>query len=353
MATISRRQFTAALGTTALGMVTAACGTSGKPSHGAGSAAPIRTVRVADFQITSMAGSYIAAEKGYFQKEGIKAEFVPMAIADQMPALLSGSVDAFGIGIGAALYNAFSQGIGATMFADHGTSLKDASSNGWIVRKDLVDSGRYRGPADAKGLKVALSLPGSVVEIDLERYLAQGGHTLKDITYANLNLPDIIPAFTGKSLDAAYSLEPFTTIALQKGLVVRGPTGYDLYPGHQNGALTFSEKVSAERDVVLRYLRAYVRGVRDYVKAIIRKDAATFDEISQILVAHTTVKNPAMFRQAMPSGLNADPVLNTSSIVDDLAWMVRNGRVQKSFDLHKNVDTILVRQAIREVGAAG
>src|SRR5947209_10401863 len=116
MEMISRRQFTTALGATLLGATTAACGTSNKPSRSASSAATTRTIRVADFQITSMAGSYIAAEKGYFEKEGIKAEFVQMAIADQMPALLSGSVDAFGIGIGAALYNALSRGVGAIMF---------------------------------------------------------------------------------------------------------------------------------------------------------------------------------------------------------------------------------------------
>jgi ABC-type nitrate/sulfonate/bicarbonate transport system substrate-binding protein len=40
------------------------------------------TVRITDIQITSAAGSYIAAAKGYFQEEGIQPEFVLMASGD-------------------------------------------------------------------------------------------------------------------------------------------------------------------------------------------------------------------------------------------------------------------------------
>ena len=47
-------------------------------------------VRITDIQITSAAGSYIAAAKGYFEAEGIRVEFVPVSTADQIPALVAG-----------------------------------------------------------------------------------------------------------------------------------------------------------------------------------------------------------------------------------------------------------------------
>src|SRR4051812_30159823 len=69
------------------------------------------TARITDIQITSAAGSYIAAEKGYFAEEGIQAEFVSVGTADQVPAVVSGSAEAAGAAINAFLYNAFGRGL--------------------------------------------------------------------------------------------------------------------------------------------------------------------------------------------------------------------------------------------------
>src|SRR5579862_7706542 len=158
----TRREFLLTLSSVSVGLLAAACGgqaapaaspsapaapSSGAPASAkpAASSAPgkpaassasasaaakpgLSEVKITDIQITSAAGSYIAAEKGYFKDEGIQPTFVSMGSADQIPALLSGTGDVAGTAIAASLYNALARGVTITMVADHGANLKNASA---------------------------------------------------------------------------------------------------------------------------------------------------------------------------------------------------------------------------------
>ncbi len=252
----------------------------------------------------------------------------------------------------AQLYNGLARGVSIKMVADHGANLQNASAGGIAIRKDLVDSGKYKGPADVKGWKFAVGGPASTVDIDLDRYLNKGGLSIKDVDHVIVAFPDMIAAFANKNLDGAMYQEPFTTIALNQGLIVRGPIGYDIYPNHQIACVTFGGKLFSDRDLGVRYLRAYTRGVRDYVKGLVQKDQAMFDQVVPILIEHTTVKQRELFEKAMPSGLRPDPIPNTQSIVDDLAYFLERGIVTQKFDVSKYIDTSLVQEAIKQLGPA-
>jgi NitT/TauT family transport system substrate-binding protein len=125
-----------------------------------------------------------------------------------------------------------------------------------------------------------------------------------------------------------------------------------MYPDQQIAVLVFGKKLADNRDLSLRYLRAYTRGVREYVKGLIQKDSAKMAEVVPILIQHTTVKDPTLFQKAIPSGLKADPVPNVKSITDDLAWFVKSGQVQQVFDLGPYLDSALVQEAVQQVGPA-
>ncbi|HLH26094.1 MAG TPA: ABC transporter substrate-binding protein [Chloroflexota bacterium] len=314
---------------------------------------PPVTARITDIQITSAAGSYIAAEKGYFAEEGIQAEFVPVGTADQVPAVVSGSADAAGAAINAFLYNAFARGLPVKIVADHGANLPNASAGGWAVRKDLVDSGAYQGPASVRGWKVALGNAGSTPDVALDRFLQTGGLRYEDVDLTILNFPDQIAAFANKVIDAAYWQEPFTTIAVERGLVVRGPIGYDVYPNQQIAGVLFGDKLLTDREAGIRYLRAYTRGVRDYVKGLIDRDPAMFDQVVPILIEHTTVKDRSLFEKSIPSGLKADPIPNVQSMIDDQEWYLAHGFQNQRINVADLVDLSLIEEAIRQLGSAG
>ena len=330
-------------------------GPSSAPTTAPAVTAPLVPVKITDIQITSAAGSYIAAEKGYFKAEGIDAQFFPVASADQITAIVADSADVAGAAINSQIFNALARGLPIKMMADHGANLKGASAGGLAVRKDLVDNGTYTGAADLKGRKFAIGAQAktSTADIALTRWLqANAGLTEDNLDIQILGLSDMLPAFASNRIEACYWQEPFTTIALDQGLIVRGPIAYEMYPEQQIAVLVFGKKLSDNRDLSLRYLRAYTRGVRDYVKGLIQKDPQTMAEIVPILIQHTTVKDASLFQKAIPSGLKPDPVPNVKSITDDLAWFVESGQVQQVFDLGPYLDVGLVQQAVEQVGPA-
>jgi NitT/TauT family transport system substrate-binding protein len=162
----------------------------------------------------------------------------------------------------------------------------------------------------------------------------------------------MLQAFDNKAIDASYYQEPFTTIAVERGLIVRGPIGYDIYPEQQIGVLLFGEKLLGDRALAVGYLRAYVRGVRDYVRAMLDRDPAAFAEVVPILIEHTTVKDRGLYEKAIPSGLKPDPLPNTQSIVDDQEWYLARGYQTQRVNVRDYIDTSFVEQAIRELGPA-
>jgi NitT/TauT family transport system substrate-binding protein len=312
----------------------------------------LAVLKMTDLQITSQAGYYIADEKGYLREEGIQLEYVRGNPADMVPLLVSGQVEIGAGAISAGLFNAFARGIPVKMVADAGDNLPNASAGGIVFRKDLVDSGGYRAPADLRGRKIASATQASAPDIALDKFLASGGLTMSDVEMTYLPFPDTLSAFENKSIDAAYYQEPFTTIAVERGLAVRGPIGYDIYPNQQIGVTLFGERLLNDKPLALRYMRAYVWGVRDYAKALIDRDSAAFDEIVPILIDHTTVKERSLFEKAIPSGLRRDPVPNLQSIVEDQEWYLAHGHQTQRIDVQDFVDTSFVEQAIRELGPA-
>jgi len=309
-------------------------------------------LRISHAMITSSAGNYIAAEKGYFEEEGIQVEFVySIGGTETMAFVVSGHTD-IGAGlISAGLFNAFARNIPVKIVADHGANLPNASAGGMTFRKDLVDRGIIRQPGDLRGRKIAIATEGSAAHITLDRYLQAAGLTLSDVNVVVIPLPDTIAAFDNQAIEAAYWQEPFTTIAVERGLIIRGPIGFDIYPYQQIGGILFGPRMMADRPIGQRYMRAYVRGVRDYVKALQERDPVAFDEVVPILIKYTSVKDRALFEKAIPSGLKPDPIPNIQSLRDDQEWYLAHGYQTQRINIDDFVDTSFVEQAIRELGS--
>jgi NitT/TauT family transport system substrate-binding protein len=99
----------------------------------------------------------IAIKKGYFAEEGLDVNGIVFDSGGKMIAPLgSGEIDVATGSASATLFNAVSRGIKLRIVADKGSIKPGYAYAGLVIRKDLMDSGRYRTLADLAGLRIAV-----------------------------------------------------------------------------------------------------------------------------------------------------------------------------------------------------
>src|SRR5689334_4430835 len=139
------------------------------------------TVKVASAGIASDIGFFLALKKGHFRDEGLNVELTQMANAPQMIGPLGmGQLDVGAGTVAASLYNAVAQNIAIRAVADKGSVRKGYGFSGLLVRKDLVDSGRFKTYSDLKGMKLAVGTFGSANASAMNEALKKGGLTWAD-----------------------------------------------------------------------------------------------------------------------------------------------------------------------------
>jgi NitT/TauT family transport system substrate-binding protein len=303
---------------------------------------------MATLRAASDAGLFIALERGYFAEQGIDAQFAEIGLGSDIAAMLAANqIQVGGAAITAGLLNAAARGIETKVVADKGANPHGFSFTALLVRKDLVDSGAYSGPADLKGLKIAVPDLVSGGMIELEQMLRRGGLTPADAEFVSLPFPDQIPALGNKAIDAAITIEPFVTIATANGSAVRAMGVDEVLEGHQVGVLMYGLQF-ANTDAAKRFMAAYVKGLRDYNDAFVKNQ--DLDAVVDIIAKHSATKDPALLKRMVPAGLNPDGYVNEQSIAGDLDWYFERGHVAQRPDLNRLVDNSYVDYAIQQLG---
>lgn len=304
---------------------------------------------------SSDAGFFIAADKGYFKDEGLDVEFVPFDGAQKMMAPLgSGDLDIGGGAASASLYNSAARNIGIKIVADRSRMTAGYQFQTLMVRKALIDSGRFKRLADLKGLKVALLAPGGSPGSTLNEAAKKGGIRYEDIERVYLPFPAQVGAFKNGAVDASLMIEPFATAIVNAGDGVRFVSTEDFYPDDQIGLVFFSEKfVQTKRAIGQRFIKAYVRALRDYNDAV--KDGrfakgSKGDEIVRIMAKNLKLKEEAL-RATYVAAVSPDGRPNDASLRKDLAFLQAQGDVK---DSRMTVDALLdlsfVEKAAKDLG---
>jgi NitT/TauT family transport system substrate-binding protein len=219
---------------------------------------------------TSDAPVYIADKLGYFREEGLEVKVVNFrSAADMVAPLGAGQLEAGAGSASAGLYNAVARGIKIKIVADKASSPPGYGATKVLVRKDHVESGRYREVKDLKGMKFAMNAPGVSNTSTLNTLLKSVGLKYSDVETVDMPLPDHVAALKNKSVDASTSVEPAPTLAIKNGDAILIKSDDEILPSHQIAVLLYSEEFALKRpDAARHFMRAYLRAVRFYNGAL-------------------------------------------------------------------------------------
>lgn len=154
-------------------------------------------------------GLYLAREKKLFEKAGLQPEYIKFLSGPAtFAALQSKSVDVAEFGMPPSII-AKSQGIDIKVVA---VSVDVSNTDVLVAQNDL----KISSPSDLKGKRVT-TVRGSSDYFGLTQYLKSGGLDIKDIQFLDISAQNIVPAFRGKEVDAAWIWSPWQNMLLSLG----------------------------------------------------------------------------------------------------------------------------------------
>ncbi|MDB5407941.1 MAG: transporter substrate-binding protein [Rhodospirillales bacterium] len=298
-------------------------------------------------------GFFIADKKGYFRDAGIEVSTMSFPSAAKMIAPLgTGQLDVGGGTVAAGLYNAVERGVQVRVVADKGSVTDKYEYSTLLVRKDLVDSGRYKSLRDLKGMTVAVAAQGAGSESSLNEALKKGGLKFSDANAIYLGFPEMLVALRNKGIDAGVTNEPTVTSAIREGVAERASPD-PIYPGQQTAVVLYSEGFATKnKELAQKFMNAYIRAIRDYNGALIGGKLAgpQAEEILSILTEYTAIKDRAVYADMTAFAVNPDGRVNTETLKNDLMFYRERGLVGTKVGVEQVVDNSFADEAARVLG---
>ena len=300
---------------------------------GAASADAADHVTVGHSGLVTDAVFYIAEARGYYTQENLDVEPIYFdSTAKEIAPLGTGELDVGSGLISAALYNAVSRDIGIRVVAGRSIAGPTDLAETIVVRKDLVDSGRYKTLADLKDMKVALTAKGISTASVLNEALKKAGLAWGDADVVYLGFPQQTVAFANKAIDVSLAVEPFSSSWTSSGVVKVAALWGEIYPGYQSSTVIYGENVFQKRhDVGVRFMRAIMRASRDLVAATKGGRFGTDANANEIveILSRETKQPAATIRASYAPPINIETPLNVEGMKKDLDFMKSQGEITK------------------------
>ena len=312
----------------------------------------LKTVKIGVVNLSTDIAFYLAEKRGYLKAEGLKADFAYFDSGAKMILPLgTGDLDTGGGAASAGLYNAVDRGIALRVVADKGMSVQGYDYKALVVRKDLAESGAIKSLADLKGKKVAVVAQGAADESVLHQALLKGGLKDADIDRVYIPFSQQLVALQNKGIDAAIAGEPDITQMLRVGVAVRFAGLSAFYP-HEAAQVLYSGKFAQDKATGVKFLKAYLRAVRDYDRVVVGGKMAGpgAEEIIAMLGEMTGIKDLSIFRDAVPPYMEPNGALNMTTLQTDLDYFKELGLVKKDITLARVVDRSFAEAAAAELG---
>ena len=294
----------------------------------------------------------VAFGMGYFRDEGLDVELVESGGAPTaIPMIARSELDVTAQGPSLLFFRAWDPEAPMRMVADHG-SLREGRGTGAIVaRPELIEQGALKTYSDLRGKKLGLSsMRGHHDWVTFAMALRLGGLTFDDVEVVTSDFGD------GRHRAIADGTIDLTTVGRPSSIAEGRETGafvvwkydYQFRPGHVARAVVFSPHFHEERsDEGSRYVRAYLRGARDYYNAF--EHDVYRDEVVRVLAAEAQTSE-AIVNEMIPIGLDPDGYLDADSVSKDLRWFQDEGLLTEPVPIDQVVVSTYVDDALAQLG---
>jgi NitT/TauT family transport system substrate-binding protein len=293
------------IGVVVIALVSACGGGGGDLSTGdvaapsGGSAAGLRTLRVAETAGTPTAFLAYGVQRGYFAQEKLDLKLQPSTGgATVIPALMNGDIDVAGSNVVSAMI-AMDRGLDLRMIAA-GTSTAEDPERDFSAILVAKDS-RITDVAGLAGAEVAVNTLQNINDVVIYGMLDKQGVDRASVRFIEMPFPDMVPAIQRGDVDAGLVIEPFVAIGRSQGLRAVARPYADLRPGLQIGTFLMTTARTREDPQLVASFQAGVQRTADSIRT-----------------------DPTSFRQALPKIANIDPAL-----VDDVNLSQWKGRTDR------------------------
>lgn len=202
-------------GSAALLALTAACGGSSGTQSGDGGGGGTTTINVGIIPITDVAPLYLGVKKGFFAERGLKVKTqTAQGGAAIVPGVVSGQFQ-FGFSNIVSLLLARDQGLPVKIVANGNNSTGKVGEDFSAVV--VPEDSSIKDVADLEGHSVAVNTLQNIGPVSINAAVEEAGGDPSKVKYVELALPDMQSALAEGRVDAAWLVEPFTTMGLQGG----------------------------------------------------------------------------------------------------------------------------------------
>lgn len=292
------------------------------------------------------APSLIALEKGYFNEEGLDVEVTKFATgADEYQAHATGIIDVATSSVNVALLNAKIREIDLSVVAGAGNNTSGHGFISVVLNKELVESGRYKGPADLKGLKMATGVTSAPHWV-ISEVARKAGLQKNDLKYVSLGFANVVAGITNGAVDGASVAEPLASLLIQRTNVVRVASVDEIFPNSPVGYLVYGPALTKDNvEAGNRFMVGYLKGVRDYGLAF-GEAQTNKDEILSILKKYNIEILPDSPSLFIPE--DGAPSLEWVDAFID--WQMEMGALRTRLDPQSIVDDRFRQAALIRLG---
>lgn len=309
-------------------------------------------VKIGLLMINADAGVFVALEKGFFRDQGLNVEITYFSSSGgpQMAALTTGDLDAGSGSISPGIYNSIAGGVNMRVVASK-SRVGPRGSGRYMVRRGLFEPGKPFAIKDIKGKVIALNSVSGLSRLYMDGLLKKGGLKETDVVVRAMPFNDMVGALSQGAVDVAFLVQPFISVAEEKGIGTGIADLWDLFPGHMTNNLFYSDLFIRSRPAAAeKFMAGFLKGQRYFYDAAVKKKES-LDSVVDVVAKFSRTTDRKLLRLGL-SGTELTPngEMDLKEIGDDQDWYFQKGLIKTKVEVNRMVDLRFLQSAVQTLG---